>query len=61
MTTEPEPAEVMVGMPVATLRLMVGGIIVVILLMLAILAFEILILFRVLDLIDLVEKVVPSA
>jgi hypothetical protein len=61
MTTEPKPAEVMVALPVGTLRLLVGGIILAVLVMLAMLAFEIVILFKVFDLIDLVEKLVPSA
>jgi len=60
MTTEPEPAEVMVVLPLGTLRLLVGSIGLAILVMLAMLAFEIVILFQVLDLIDLVEKMVPA-
>ena len=59
MTSEPEPAEVMVALPLGTLRLLVGSIIFAILVMLAVLAFEIVILFQVFDLIDLVEKMVP--
>jgi len=61
MTTEPELAEVMVALPVGTLRLLVGGIILAVLVMFAMLAFEIVILFKVFDLIDLVEKLVPAA
>jgi hypothetical protein len=61
MTTEPEPAEVMVALPVGTLRLLVGGIVLAVVVMLAMLAFEIVILFKVFDLIDLVGKLVPSA
>jgi hypothetical protein len=60
MTSEQEPAEVMVALPLGTLRLLVGSIILTILVMLAMLAFEIVILFQVLDLIDLVEKMVPA-
>ena len=60
MTTEHGPAEVMVALPLGTLRLLVGSIILTILVMLAMLAFEIVILFQVLDLIDLVEKMVPA-
>jgi hypothetical protein len=60
MTTEPEPAEVMVALPVGTLRLLVGSIVLAVLVMLAVLAFEIVILFQVFDLIDLVEKMVPA-
>ena len=61
MTSEPEPAEVMVALPLGTLRLLVGSIGLAILVMLAMLAFEIVILFQVLDLIDLVKKMVPAA
>jgi hypothetical protein len=61
MTTEPEPAEVMVALPVGTLRLLVGSIVLAVLVILAMLAFEIVILFQVFDLIDLVEKMVPAA
>ena len=60
MTTEPEPAEVMVALPLGTLRLLVGSIILTVLVMLAMLAFEIVILLQVFDLIDLVEKMVPA-
>ena len=60
MTSEPEPAEVMVALPLGTLRLLVGSIILTVLVMLAMLAFEIVILFQVFDLIDLVEKMVPA-
>ena len=60
MTTEPEPAEVMVVLPLGMLRLLVGSIGLAILVMLAMLAFEIVILFQVFDLIDLVEKMVPA-
>ena len=60
MTTEPEPAEVMVALPAGTLRLLVGSIVLAVLVMLAMLAFEIVILFQVVDLIDLVEKMVPA-
>ena len=59
MTSEPEPAEVMVALPLGTLRLLVGSMVLTILVMLAMLAFEILILYQVFDLIDLVEKMVP--
>jgi len=61
MTTEPEPAEIMVALPVGTLRLLVGSIVLAVLVMFAMLAFEIVILFKVFDLIDLVEKLVPGA
>ena len=61
MTTEPKPAEVMVALPVGTLRLLMGSIVAAVLVMLAMLAFEIVILFKVFDLIDLVEKLVPPA
>ncbi len=60
MTTELEPAEVMVALPVGTLRLLVATIGLAILVMVAMLAFEIVILFLVFDLIDLVEKMVPA-
>jgi len=60
MTIEPEPAEVMVALPLGTLRLLVGSIILTILVMLAMLAFEIAILSQVFDLVDLVEKMVPA-
>jgi hypothetical protein len=49
------------ALPVGTLRLLVGGIVLAVVVMLAMLAFEIVILFKVFDLIDLVEKLVPSA
>ena len=60
MTTESEPVQVMVALPLGTLRLLVGSIIFAVLVMLAMLAFEIVILFQVFDLIDLVEKMVPA-
>jgi hypothetical protein len=60
MAKQSEPAEVMVALPVGTLRLLVGGIVLAVVVMLAMLAFEIAILFQVLDLIDLVEKLVPT-
>jgi hypothetical protein len=60
MTRESEPAEVMVALPVGTLRLLVGGIVLAVVAMLAMLAFEIVILLQVFDLIDLVEKLVPA-
>jgi hypothetical protein len=61
MTTEPDPAQVMVALPLGTLRLLVGCIILAVLVMLAMLAFEIVILFQVFDLLDLVEKLIPPA
>jgi hypothetical protein len=60
MTTEPKPAEVMVALPVGTLRLLVGSIVLAVLVMLAMLAFEIVILFQVFDLIDVVEQRLPA-
>jgi hypothetical protein len=60
MTTEPEPAEVVVALPVGTLRLLVGGIVLAVVVMLAMLAFEIVILFKVFDLIDVVEQRLPA-
>ena len=60
MTTEPEPVEVVVALPLGTLRLLVGSMILVILILFAMLALEIVILFQVFDLIDLVEKMVPG-
>ena len=60
MTRESEAAEVMVALPVGTLRLLVGGIVLAVVVMLAMLAFEIVILLQVFDLIDLVEKLVPA-
>jgi len=59
MTSQPEPAAVMVALPLGTLRLLVGSIALAVLVMVAMLAFEIVILFQVFDLIDLVEKLVP--
>jgi hypothetical protein len=50
----------MVALPVGTLRLLVGGIVLAVVVMLAMLAFEIVILLQVFDLIDLVEKLVPA-
>lgn len=61
MTIDPKPSDVMVALPVGTLRLLVGSIVLAVLVMLAMLAFEIVILFQVFDLIDLVEKLVPAA
>jgi hypothetical protein len=58
---ERESTETMAALPVGTLRLMVGGIIVAVLVMLAMLAVEIVILFQVFDLIDVVEKLVIPA
>jgi hypothetical protein len=60
MTTEPEPVEVVVALPLGTLRLLTGSMILVILILFAMLALEIVILFQVFDLIDLVEKMVPA-
>jgi hypothetical protein len=60
MTTEPEPAQVMVALPLGMLRLLMGSMILVILIMLAMLAVEIVILSQVFDLVDLVEKMVPA-
>jgi len=60
MTTQPEPVEVVVALPLGTLRLLVGSMILVILILFAMLALEIVILFQVFDLIDLVEKMVPA-
>jgi len=60
MTRQSKPAEVMVALPVGTLRLLVGGIVLAVVVMLAMLAFEIVILLQVFDLIDLVEKLVPA-
>jgi hypothetical protein len=60
MTTEPEPVQVMVALPLGTLRLLVGSMVLAVLVMLAMLAFEIVILYQVFDLIDLVEKMVPA-
>ena len=59
MTGERGSAEKMVALPVGTLRLLVGGIILAVLVMLAMLAIEVVILFQVFDLIDLIEKLVP--
>jgi hypothetical protein len=50
----------MVALPLGTLRLLVGGIVLAVVVMLAMLAFEIVILLQVFDLIDLVEKLVPA-
>jgi hypothetical protein len=61
MTTEREPAEVTVALPLGTLRLLVGSIIVAIILMLPILAFEIVILFQIFHITDLLERLVPAA
>jgi len=60
MTTESEPVQVMVALPLGTLRLLVGSMVLAVLVMLAMLAFEIVILYQVFDLIDLVEKMVPA-
>ena len=60
MTRQSKPAEVMVALPLGTLRLLVGGIVLAVVAMLAMLAFEIVILLQVFDLIDLVEKLVPA-
>jgi hypothetical protein len=61
MTTEPEPAQVMVALPLGMLRLLMGSMILVILIMFAMLAIEIVILSQVFDLVDLIEKLVPGA
>ncbi len=60
MTTEHEPAQVMVALPLGTLRLLVGSIIVAILVMLPILAFEIVILLQVFHIVDLLERLAPA-
>ncbi len=61
MTGERIPTADMVALPVATLRLLVAGVILAVLIMLAMLSVEIVILFRVFDLIDLIEQLVPPA
>jgi len=61
MTTEPEPVQVMVALPLGMLRLLMGSMILVILIMFAMLAIEIFILAQVFDLVDLIEKLVPGA
>jgi hypothetical protein len=61
MSAERRSAENMVALPVGTLRLLVGGIVLAVLVMLAMLAFEIVILLQVFDLIDLVERLVGPA
>jgi hypothetical protein len=61
MTTEPEPAQVMVALPLGMLRLLMGSMILVILIMFAMLAVEIVILAQVFDMVDLIEKLVPGA
>jgi hypothetical protein len=61
MTAERGPAENMVALPVRTLRLLVGGVVVAVLVMLAMLAIEVVILFQVFDLIDLIERLVGPA
>ncbi len=61
MTAEGQSTGTMVALPAGTLRLLVGGIVVAVLVMLAMLAVEVIILFQVFDLIDLVEKLVTPA
>ena len=61
MTRQSNPAEVMVALPLGTLRLLIGAIVMAVAVMLAMLAFEIVILLQVFDLIDLIEKLVPAA
>ena len=60
MAKQSGPAEVMVALPAGTLRLLVGGIVLAVVVMVAMLAFEIVILLQVFDLIDLVEELVPA-
>jgi len=61
MTVERESPGNMVALPVGTLRLLVGSIVVAVLVMLAMLAVEVVILFQVFDLIDLVDELVHPA
>jgi hypothetical protein len=59
MSGEHESPEVFVALPVGTLRLLVGSILVAVIVMMAMLALEVVILLKVTDLIDVVEKLVP--
>jgi hypothetical protein len=59
MSGEHESAQVFVVLPATTARLLVGGVAVAVVVMMAMLALEVVILFQVFDLIDLVEKLVP--
>lgn len=61
MVTEEKLATSAVALPVGTLRLLVGAIVLAVAVMLAMLAIEVVILFKVFDLIDLVEQIVPAA
>lgn len=59
MPIEPEPREVFVALPVATLRLLVGSIVAAVAITTAMLALEIVIVFQVFELNDMVAKLVP--
>lgn len=49
-----------VGVPVATLRLMVAGMVIAVLVMLAMLGVEVVILLKVFDVLDLLHKLAPG-
>ena len=51
----------MVALPVSILRMLVVAIGIAVVVMVAMLAIEVVILFKVFDLIDLVEQIVPAA
>ena len=61
MSTEGQTETQTVALPVATLRLLVGGIFLAVVVMFAMLAVEVVILFQVFDLVDLIEQIVPAA
>ncbi len=61
MSTERQAEAHAVALPVATLRLIVGALVLAVVVMSAILALEVVILLQVFDLVDLVEQLVPAA
>ncbi len=61
MSTERQAETQTVALPVATLRLLVGALFLAVVIMFAMLAIEVVILFQVFDLVDLVERLAPAA
>lgn len=56
----PEPDPTYVALPASTLRWLLGAVGAAVLIMMAMLAVEIVILLRVFELLDLVERLVPA-
>ncbi len=61
MSTEGQTETQTVALPVTTLRLLVGALFLAVVIMFAMLAVEVVILFQVFDVVDLIEQIVPPA